>query len=208
MGKQPPPERAADEYVTYLFDRYADTFDESLQNLGYQGPALVTTLLQAAGFTPDKQLDILDAGCGTGLSASALQPFAAHLTGVDLSPAMVDKAGQRGGHDTLVVAELTDYLGRHTAQFDLIVAMDRINVDDLERIRGGQELRSGYYATVEPVQVQLLRRWDPYAMPGDEDIPDPWGKQPQAYRDMFDVIERSMKPLLEHLAWLRSEHPA
>lgn len=92
-------------------------------------------------------------------------------------------------------------------RFDLIVAMDRINVDDLERLRGGQDLRTGYYKTVEPVQVQLLRRWDPFAMPGDEDIPDPWGKQPAAYRDMFDVIERSIPPLLEHLAWLRSDHP-
>ncbi len=127
MRGEAPPERAADGYVTYLFDRYADTFDESLQGLGYQGPALATKLLQAAAFTPDKQLDILDAGCGTGLSASALQPFAAHLTGVDLSPAMVEKARQRGGYDALVVAELTDYLGRHTAQFDLIVAMDTLN---------------------------------------------------------------------------------
>lgn len=121
-----PPSRAADDYVTYLFDRYADTFDESLQSLGYHGLALVATLLQAAGLTLDKQLNILDAGCGTGLSASTLRPFAAHLTGVDLSQAMVDKARQRGGYDVLVVAELTDYLTRHAAQFDLIVAMDTL----------------------------------------------------------------------------------
>ena len=121
------PARAADGYVTYLFDRYADTFDESLQGLGYHGPALAAKLLQAAEFTPDRQLNVLDAGCGTGLCASVLQPFAAHLTGVDLSPAMVEKARQRGGYDALVVAELTDYLGLHTAQFDLIVAMDTLN---------------------------------------------------------------------------------
>lgn len=49
-----------------------------------------------------------------------------HLTGVktDLSPAMVEKARQRGGYDSLVVAELSDFLGRHTAQFDLIAVMD------------------------------------------------------------------------------------
>ena len=93
------------------------------------------------------------------------------------------------------------------ARFDLIVAMDRMNVDDLERMRGGMEQRVGYYATVEPLQVQLLRRWDPYAMPGDEDLPDPWGHPPAAYRAMFDVIERTMPLLLDHLAWLHSEHP-
>lgn len=51
--------------------------------------------------------------------------------------------------------------------------MDRMNVDDLERMRGGVEQRVGQVATAEPRQVQLLRRWDPYAMPGDEDLPDP-----------------------------------
>ena len=65
-----------------------------------------------------------------------------------------------------------------------------------------------YYKTVEPLQVQLLRRWDPYAMPGDEDLPDPWGQAADAYRRMYDVIERTMPPLLEHLAWLRADHPA
>lgn len=42
-----PPARAADEYVTYLFDRYAETFDDSLSRLGYHGPALIAQLLQA-----------------------------------------------------------------------------------------------------------------------------------------------------------------
>ena len=41
----------------------------------------------------------------------------------------------------------------------------------LERLRGGVEGRVGFYRTVEPVQIQLLRRWDPFAMPGDEDLP-------------------------------------
>ncbi len=93
------------------------------------------------------------------------------------------------------------------AEYDLIVAMDRMNVDDLERARGGVDLRRGWYRTVEPVQVQLLRRWDPFALPGDEDTPDPWGLGPAAYREMFDTIERSVPPLLAHLHSLYDEHP-
>lgn len=124
MRDSAPPARAADEYVTYLFDRYADTFEQSLSGLGYQGPVLIAKLLQASGFAPRKQLNILDAGCGTGLCAPALLPYAARLTGVDLSPAMVEKARQRGDYDSLVVAELSDFLGRHTAHFDLIAVMD------------------------------------------------------------------------------------
>lgn len=91
------------------------------------------------------------------------------------------------------------------SRFDLIVAMDRSNIDDLRRLGGGIDQRSGFYRTVEPEQLQLLRRWDPYAMPGDENLPDPWGKQAVAYRDMYDVIERSVPPLIDHLTWLMSE---
>jgi protein-tyrosine-phosphatase len=90
-------------------------------------------------------------------------------------------------------------------QFDLIVAMDRSNVDDIERLRGGVDMRRGPYREVEPVQIQLLRRWDPFAMPGDEDLADPWGKGPYDYRKMFDVIERTITPLLQHLEWLYAE---
>jgi protein-tyrosine phosphatase len=103
-----------------------------------------------------------------------------------------------------------DRRGRHIHPddfeiFDLIVAMDRDNVDDLERMRGGVDPRIGPYRDVEPLQVQLLRRWDPYAMPGDEDLPDPWGKRPDAYRQMFDVLERTIPALLQHLQWLHGE---
>ena len=105
-----------------------------------------------------------------------------------------------------------DHFGRQIhpddfALFDLIIAMDHTNVDDLERMRGGVEHRTGHMTAVEPVQVQLLRRWDPYAMPGDEDLADPWGRGRDVYATMFDVIERTMPPLLDHLAWLRSERP-
>ncbi|HZX53601.1 MAG TPA: hypothetical protein VFE86_02925 [Ilumatobacteraceae bacterium] len=91
------------------------------------------------------------------------------------------------------------------ALFDLIVAMDRENADDLERLRGGVESRRAAYVTVEPLQIQLLRRWDPYSMPGDENLRDPVGRQAAAYAEMFDVIERSMPPLIDHLEWLAGE---
>jgi protein-tyrosine-phosphatase len=89
--------------------------------------------------------------------------------------------------------------------FDLIIAMDREIVDDLERLRGGVESRRLAFASVEPVQIQLLRRWDPYSMPGDENLQDPGGRPPSTYAEVFDVIERSMPPLIDHLEWLVAE---
>ncbi|CAB4961897.1 unannotated protein [freshwater metagenome] len=58
---------------------------------------------------------------------------------------------------------------------------------------------------MEPLQIQLLRRWDPFAMPGDEEAPDPWNQQVIAYREMFDLFERTMPALLNHLEWLHAE---
>ncbi|MBP6530034.1 MAG: methyltransferase domain-containing protein [Burkholderiales bacterium] len=149
-----PPARAADEYVTYLFDRYAETFDDSLSKLGYHGPALIAQLLRASEMTPNGQCRVLDAGCGTGLCAQIVRPFAEHLTGVDLSSAMIEKARERGGYDELVVAELTEYLGRSAAQFDLIISADTlIYFGDLSALllRAAHALRpAGWFAfTVE-----------------------------------------------------------
>ncbi|MEY2400694.1 MAG: low molecular weight protein-tyrosine phosphatase [Ilumatobacteraceae bacterium] len=117
-------------------------------------------------------------------------------------PLASHEGGLRGYH--------VSHIGRQIhpddfARADLIIAMDKDNASDLERLRGGEESRRGFYASVEPVQIQLLRRWDPFAMPGDEDLPDPAGRPPNAYVDMFDVIERSVPPLIEHLEWLVSE---
>jgi protein-tyrosine phosphatase len=156
-------------------------------------------------------------------AAHAVGEAMVHGSPARIGDAQFDSAGTGGSHvgdrpHPMAVAEGAHrgyHIGHRArqihpddfARFDLIVAMDRNNVDDLERLRGGIEHRRSHYAHVEPVQVQLLRRWDPYAMPGDEDLPDPWGKEPSAYSEMYDVIERSMEPLLDHLAWLRSEHP-
>ena len=117
-------------------------------------------------------------------------------------PLASHEGGLRGYH--------VAHLGRQIhpddfASFDLIVAMDLDSASDLERLRGGEDSRRGFYASVEPLQVQLLRRWDPFAMPGDEDLADPSGRPPRAFADMFDVIERSIPPLIDHLEWLVSE---
>ena len=90
-------------------------------------------------------------------------------------------------------------------RFDLIIGMDSRNIEDLERLRGGDDLRGAAYREMEPVQLHLLRRWDPYSMPGDEDLNDPWGKSADAFRAMFDVIERTMPHLMHHLETMHSD---
>lgn len=142
------PARAPDRFVVDQFDRMAETFDEKLVgSLSYRGPEIIAGLLD--GFVPaDGTLDVLDGGCGTGLCAPVLAPYASasHLTGVDLSPGMLSKARECNCYGNLVEAELTAYLlGRKNA-FDLIVMADTlIYFGDLATLFAatGQALRTG-----------------------------------------------------------------
>jgi predicted TPR repeat methyltransferase len=120
------PERANDDYVETLFDGFAGSFDAILKKLEYQAPSLCGALVRELYGPPTASLDILDAGCGTGLCAPFLSPFARALDGVDLSPKMLERAQQRGGYRILHAAELTAWLSSHCDHYDLIVSADTL----------------------------------------------------------------------------------
>ena len=120
------PPRAEDSYVVKTFDRFASSFDEKLKFLDYRAPELTAAAVSREIGEPRAALDILDAGCGTGLCAPLLRPFARCLDGVDLSPGMLERAKERGGYDDLEAAELTAFLASVTAEYDLIVSADTL----------------------------------------------------------------------------------
>ena len=125
-GAETPP-RADDAYVRGLFDNFADSFDEQLlQNLDYHAPRALAEALGRVLAAPAASLDILDAGCGTGLCGPLLRPRARELTGVDLSGGMIAKARQRGGYDKLEVGELTAFLQAHPAAWDVVISADTL----------------------------------------------------------------------------------
>jgi predicted TPR repeat methyltransferase len=71
-------------------------------------------------------LDVLDAGCGTGLCGPLVAPYARRLVGVDLSDGMLAHARDKQVYDELGAAELTAYLSGQTEAFDLIVSADTL----------------------------------------------------------------------------------
>jgi len=121
---RPLEPRAPDGYVKQTFDAFAPTFDQALHDLDYRAPQLLAQAVAESGMPAAGVHAALDAGCGTGLCAAWLRPMARHLTGVDLSSAMLARARARHAYDTLVEAELTAFLSASPAQFDLIVAAD------------------------------------------------------------------------------------
>lgn len=126
LGAAPTPARASDDYVAQTFDGFADSFDSTLTRLQYRAPQLVAEALGAAVGPPAGALDIVDAGCGTGLCGPLLQPYARRLSGVDLSAGMLAQAQRRAAYDALTRAELCTYLQENPAAFDVVISADTL----------------------------------------------------------------------------------
>ncbi len=120
------PLRASDAFVERTFDTFANSFDEVLAKLEYKAPILAADAVRDALGTPKRDLDVLDAGCGTGLCGSDLKPFSRRLVGVDLSKKMLEKAAERQVYDDLSAVEITAFCVAHAAEFDLIVSVDTL----------------------------------------------------------------------------------
>jgi len=117
------PATAPADYVARLFDGYAAQYEQHLTDtLKYSVPEQLLSLLTEQGL--ERNLEILDLGCGTGLSGQVLRSWARRLTGVDLSPRMLELAAQRGCYDSLQQGELVAALSNLSSAVDLAVAAD------------------------------------------------------------------------------------
>lgn len=113
------------DYIRSLFDAYADHYDPHLLTaLDYQIPQLFFTLAEKTKKLNPNALDILDLGCGTGLTAKPFSPYAKSLTGVDLSEKMLAVAFDKKIFTELVNDDLEHFLQNKINQYDLILAGD------------------------------------------------------------------------------------
>jgi predicted TPR repeat methyltransferase len=120
------PGRASDGFVEGTFDSFAASFESKLAKLSYRAPALVAAMLEDSGIEPSKSLDVLDAGCGTGLCGPLVAPYTRRLTGIDLSAGMLAQAKEKNTYDALIKGELTEYLSGYSDAFDLIISADTL----------------------------------------------------------------------------------
>ena len=138
-------------------------------------------LAQEAGL--DESLRIDSAGTGSWHVGEAPDPRSievAERNGVTLS--------SRGRQVT--VADFHD--------FDLILAMDRSNFRELEQLR--DELADPSAAA----ELRLFREFDPEAE-GDLEVPDPYFGGPGGFDDVYEMVLRGCRTLLDEIGPGRQE---
>jgi predicted TPR repeat methyltransferase len=130
------PERAPSQYIEKLFDGFASTFDAHLQHLKYETPKHLVALIAHVCTPVAGKWNVLDLGCGTGLSGVAIAPYASELVGVDLSAKMLQKARDRNIYHRLECMDLIAMLQvEKSANYDVVLAADSfIYLGNLDRV--------------------------------------------------------------------------
>lgn len=126
---------APPNYIKDVFDQFADHFDESLQQkLGYNTPTALRTLLDT--IQPEGHFaEGLDLGCGTGLSGSTFKDCTSRLTGIDLSPKMLEQAKAKKLYTSVHESDLIPFIQNATTPYDLYIAADVfVYIGDLKPI--------------------------------------------------------------------------
>lgn len=127
-GKE-QPSTAPTKYVQDLFNHYALHYElHMIDKLHYTVPQQLRELFdQQVKHIEQKKWDILDLGCGTGLSGLAFHDLANKLIGVDLSAKMLGIAKHKRIYDELYENDLITILRQTTFKYDLLIAADTFN---------------------------------------------------------------------------------
>jgi predicted TPR repeat methyltransferase len=105
-----------------FYKKWADDYDhQMLVKLEYVAPIGIARLLCA--FLPNKESEIFDVGCGTGLTCRFLADNGYQaLDGIDLSPDMVRVAREQGIYRDLIVGDVNQIIERHSSIYDAVIS--------------------------------------------------------------------------------------
>ena len=135
-GENPPAMPAS--LVGKLFNGFAANFDRQMVvQQQYKLPRDLAQMIHT--WHPDKKVDVLDLGCGTGLLGVCLGPQEGVLVGVDLSTEMTNQALRHQVYHRLHQVNLLDALRETPAdQYHVITSLDvLIYIGDLEPVVDG-----------------------------------------------------------------------
>lgn len=124
LKQETPAAKPPTDFVANLFNNYAPRYDEHLTNyLKYKVPEQINTMLEHSTVLDQAPLLVVDAGCGTGLSAPLIKPYCKHLIGIDLAADMLRLAAEKKLYDELIEDDLCHAL-ENLEQQDLVIAAD------------------------------------------------------------------------------------
>ena len=132
LGAGPLPERVSAAHLETLYDRRAHVWDQRAGGARpYRGAELVArTLGELLG--DSGPVDILDAGCGTGLVGTLVVRHARRLDGIDLSPPMLARARHKGLYHALHHGDLVAFMADRPLAYDAVTcAATLIHLRDL-----------------------------------------------------------------------------
>ena len=129
------PAQASVAQMRMLYDKKSDTWDRVGD---YRAHILVAQELRKEELRKSvsgRRVDVLDAGCGTGLVGGQLGDLTATLSGVDISPAMLAVAQKKQTYAHLFQGDAVAFMKSHPNAYDGIVsAAMLIHFGDLEPI--------------------------------------------------------------------------
>lgn len=124
LARGETPAQQPAELTRPMFDNMAEFYDlHVVRGLKYQLPKQVGDQILARH--PDKKINVLDLGCGTGLLGVCLGRLDGALVGVDPSMKMIEQAARHNVYDRFHTVNLHDAL-RETpdALYQVIAALD------------------------------------------------------------------------------------
>jgi len=105
-----------------FYDVWADDYDEQMEKrLGYIAPRVMAEKL--APFVSNKEAEILDVGCGTGLTSHYLKSAGFKtFDGVDITVAMLERAKARGIYRNLIEGDITKPIDLPSESYDALIS--------------------------------------------------------------------------------------
>lgn len=176
-------------YSEQLFDIFAETYEDTMQNIDYIVPQKISSLIST-------KLDtIVDLGCGTGLLGEKLKAKCNRLIGVDISEKMLRLAAEKKIYDQLVHSDIIKYC-QSLPPNALVTAADVI----------------GYIGDIEPLVAQIFPRTFIFSAALDNEKTDHYTLTPSGrYTYNEKYLKKTLqncgyKNILQHNITLRTEN--
>ena len=119
---------------TTSWGKVSEWYDDTVENPeGYQQKVILPNIVRIVG--PEKDLKILDVGCGTGVFARVFKENGAEVTGVDVGEELIEIAKEKSSNIEYVVASADKLSSIKNKYYDVVtVVLALQNMKNLDKV--------------------------------------------------------------------------